>query len=412
MKNKKIILFSFVVAFLFMTNLKASTWYNPQKIECTKEDFYYPCKNCTKEEKKYACKKESCGDAKDKDACVAKCIGINESLDRTDLDYNIRVSNICKYSVDYKDASGNISTKQVFCLQGHVTFHTGSEYTFKESTTDTNKGLACGIVDIYHKYKDTDKLKWNKESDNIYTLDVNSFMNTGLSDIKEMQKLIWSHQAESSTCANKLSDTIVEDEDSNMTFSIDEFKYDKTNKLYYAKVNVSAPSEDDYVSLSVDNNKSFIFSGTDYDVVRDELDTLRGNTTIGKDSVYEDLNIIVLEEDLVEDMSIAVTYKANVYKDSTVNLTASFTRLHSDDTQDVGIPSLKKEISKNYEEKTLTDKVIINAPEEEVIPEVPHEDVEVPITGKKTIILSIIGLLLVVFGAYFSYKKIKNSNNK
>ena len=204
MKNKLFLLFSFVVAFSFMTNLKAVTWFNPQKVECTKEDFYYPCKNCTKEEKQYACKKESCGDALDKEACVAKCISLNESIDRTDLDYNIRVSNICKYSVDYKDTNGNISTKQAFCLQGHVTFHTGSEYTFEESKTDTNKGLACGIVDIYHKYKNTDKLKWNKESDSVYTLDVNSFMNTGLSDIKEMQKLIWSHQAENSTCANKL----------------------------------------------------------------------------------------------------------------------------------------------------------------------------------------------------------------
>ena len=232
MKRKNVILFLLMISLMFvgMIGIKADTWHNPQTIDDSCE------MDTDGVHKKYYFYKYN-GEVADSDSIwINTCNGFKNAWERgianTDpnraqkvydqcmSDMNnqgdvaaVRVGGTCKYTITNQSTG---TEQQAFCLEGEIELGEGKGYTYEPSgATDINVGISCGLVDAYKDSTIRSQLRWNSDG----TLDISSIPDQ---TVIAMQKKIWAHQYDSSSCKSS----------SDPNYAIVEF----TDKKYYPKI--------------------------------------------------------------------------------------------------------------------------------------------------------------------------------
>lgn len=364
MKNKLNYLFLVFVIFINIVNTKAVTYNNSKKSNCDNIKYYYIETSSEADDSSapighgWVIREENTSDfteCKNSPVCVKNCLDSNGKLKNG---YCVAVSETCNYSIDYTSDYGTTHTLQAFCLEGYVKFENGISYVedttdplneVLSSTIDGSKitGVACGMIKSY--------LNNSANLDSLFVDGSLDFSKISDSIIKDTQKNLWSHKANSTenTCSaienfldkDKKGYYYFFSKDNKLTFNYSSNTYESTAIIKYQNL-ATFPSltsnHSDLIKLYLkDDNDTF--NEVSWDYFKDSNSSLQHINDI-RSILKNGIKIVIDASKINLGDTYNVSSSASIKIGNRTDFESSFKVLKpvSGSYQKIGIPKLKK----------------------------------------------------------------------
>lgn len=359
LKNIFSTLIIYFLVFVGMTSIKAD-WVHPEKYDCQSESFYYNYNSSTLRNQDDEIVVKTCSAWRSE----LSTWGFNSSqLDAESQRCNaacpngtlcVRVGEPCRYRITNQTTS---SKQAVFCLDGLTHLQDDSDVRYVVSgNLQTNKGMACALVDIYREYANANRLDEIPFTNNILTLDtiVNSNTDTAKNLIDTIQKKIWSHQYDDATC-DPIVNVTTNQGNVHLNTESNNLSYNSTSQNFTSgRIEVTADSlkAGTSISLSLSNAPTGAFISTNKNATS-------SSSSVTSVSSGTAVYIIIPKASMTSTNNVKLTASAQVLTQKSWQLDATFQRLVYDSSsssatisQDLGIPVLTRTDGSTYSSKS------------------------------------------------------------